>query len=655
MAFPVSPIDRQEHNKYIYIESKGAWILNTERRTIYPSNQGLLAHYKLDEGTGIGDPISVFDLETDSLDTSGKGNHGIDTDVAYLDGAAVFNGTSSIVLFNGTEKDYGEFSVSFWFKYDEEITVNTTFIHSNMLYLVSTSSSGGIGFSVWCDTGPGWDQYSYFSENEIITDDDKWHNIVITYDGVISSYGYLDGELIASKTDFPFSLYLEGDGISSIGGSTDGGQPFNGSIKQFNSFGRVLSDDEIKQLYLKPDNSNNLELNMPYSPVAEWKLDGSPLDSSGNGFHGDGNGTDLSYTQGRRDNQAAIFNGTDDYINTTGLMISPAVNALSYSVWFNWDGSGGGSAGRYFIFESKPNYTFGLSIEATGFLRVFSLLETNVIIATTAVTIETDTWYNATVVYERMSEFKIYLDGVDITASPPTLYDQDLSSYDGINIGTYRGADDRWFSGMISDLTFYDRLLNEQEILQLAESTHPIKDSSGNNKNGYSIKPLNWVNGVSGKGVKFNFDNKIELPVRTKGVAATWSYWMKDSNSTARILLSQGVFSVGGVYFQRDLDSDDIIFVFNSNGDYEAVYVPVTTDELHFIVVTLDTLDVKIYVDSILVHEVTLEITPLLGTYDLSLGDYTNTGYISNDTIDDIRIYERALSSKEVRGLYKYK
>jgi len=94
----------------------------------FPSDDGLLAHYSLDDGQGVGGAIATYHLDDSSLDLSGSGIHGTDTDITYVPGqGAEFDGSTSTIDLGTELQDRlvgtDQVSVSAWINLDGSMTV----------------------------------------------------------------------------------------------------------------------------------------------------------------------------------------------------------------------------------------------------------------------------------------------------------------------------------------------------------------------------------------------------------------------------------------------------------------------------------------------------------------------------------------------------
>jgi hypothetical protein len=172
------------------------------------------------------------------------------------------------------------------------------------------------------------------------------------------------------------------------------------------------------------------------------------------------------------------FNGTNQYINFPYTLTSPDTLSHTYSVWFNWDGSGGGTDGRRFLIESYDAAQLSpwhfshwvQSAAQAGTSQKMQLSSTPYQNIVGNTTIEANRWYNFVAVTYRDTTFTgvtMYLNGL-FDGNGTTILNN--STYKGFNVGSYRGtdgiADNRWFSGKISEMSIYDRALSREEVLQ---------------------------------------------------------------------------------------------------------------------------------------------------------------------------------------------
>lgn len=208
---------------------------------------GLVAYYKLD-----GNSNDVF------------GNNGTDTNITYsaangkLIQGAGFNGSSSYIV-NGSNLDLSttnKMTLSFWVK----------FTSTSVLILLeqSTNYNSNNAFIAYIDSGKVYfgNRDAALSVNLGYTsaiNDGNWKHIVGTIDrslvGTAQTNIYVNG--VVDKTSFSgpsltgnmgsFKLYIGARAGSSLW--------FNSALDEISIWNRVLSADEVKDLYLNGNGS----------------------------------------------------------------------------------------------------------------------------------------------------------------------------------------------------------------------------------------------------------------------------------------------------------------------------------------------------------------------------------------------------------------
>jgi hypothetical protein len=200
-----------------------------------------------------------------------------------------------------------------------------------------------------------------------------------------------------------------------------------------------------------------------------------------------------------------------------------------------------------------------------------------------------------------------------------------------------------------------------------------IYDSSGYNNNGTLINGPTWVSGKYGNGVKFdgsndyvNFGDVLDFE-RTYPFSI--SFWAKfnDSTSDMFVIAKQDNFNVGEGYAISRSSSGSIFFYLGNNQNTNALSIATAektgADWIHIVVTyngSSSASGVKIYFngtqqstnnngnDTITATTVTSE--------NLQIGCREGCTFSwFNGTIDEVRIYNRALSSTEISAFYNAK
>jgi len=218
---------------------------------------GLRAYWKLDEASGnAADSVGIITLtNTDVTYDPGKINNG-----------AVFNGSTSKL--EGTASsivDTANVTVSAWIKMDPTIS-NDANIFNNL------RCGGGSTIHGYClDVGPSGNLQFIFGDGTTTprgssdtTDlrDNTLHFVVATFDGVDIKL-YIDNVLVKTQNRNYAIDYTTAGTVVQIGKRVDG---FKGLIDEVGVWNRVLSNEEIGQLY-------NSGSGLAYSATAMGSVD----------------------------------------------------------------------------------------------------------------------------------------------------------------------------------------------------------------------------------------------------------------------------------------------------------------------------------------------------------------------------------------------
>lgn len=180
-------------------------------------------------------------------------------------------------------------------------------------------------------------------------------------------------------------------------------------------------------------------------------------------------------------------------------------------------------------------------------------------------------------------------------------------------------------------------------------------DSSGNNKNGTAanVTPTTDTAGRSNSALSFNGTNSyidIAGPFTASMDAFTTSAWYKTSATTDQKIFSQGftthmlaTFTAGQVRICGAATSTC------------AVGGPNTSDgNWHFVVATGDATSSRVYLDGSTTPIITrpAQAISLVSNAPVAIGRGVTTVYLFNGAIDDVRFYNRAITTAEIQTLY---
>ena len=128
----------------------------------------------------------------------------------------------------------------------------------------------------------------------------------------------------------------------------------------------------------------------------------------------------------------------------------------------------------------------------------------------------------------------------------------------------------------------------------------------------------------------------------------TYSAWIKTTQTGIQYIIDHDVYYGGSLILSNGA------LEFNHSG---ATTTAITSTKVndgtwHFVAMTFDGAYVRLYIDGALQGTFYGPSLGFLSFEDLYIGERGNNGNFFNGSIDDVRIYNRALSSSEITALY---
>jgi len=421
--------------------------------------------------------------------------------------------------------------------------------------------------------------------------------------------------------------------------------------------------------------------------VGYWPMDegvGTKVgDFSGFGNVGSINGA--TWVDGKR-GRALSFDGGDfvSVAHSENLNIS---NTLSISVWVKLN-----EITNRGIFEKTTNGTVNtqyLLFTEGGHFK-FRLIKSAMNTIVSDVNVSPNRWYYVSATYDGTT-MRMYVDGIlqseTRTISSPIDTGTGESLIGSLGSGVYR------MNGSIDDVRIYNRALSQSEISKLYTSGTAIRkqvsnsglvgywsmnegrgnkatDSSGQGNTG-TITGATWVDGKRGKALSFNgssdgidVGNPNSLANLTSDI--TVSAWAKpnslESYFEKNIIISGRRTEIGQPYtltisptkiamtFQTDNINNGVI-----GWATKVVNATNNLNEWAYFTVVRSGLNVIFYKNG---QQVGVPQTFLASTIYPGNGMLIGRGFYGgnwyfNGLIDDVRIYNRALSATEIQNLYK--
>ena len=436
---------------------------------------------------------------------------------------------------------------------------------------------------------------------------------------------------------------------------------------------------------------SNSQINLSDGLVGHWSMDDGTgthvSDLSGNGNDGTMTNMDpnTDWVTGKL-GKALDFDGVNDYETLSSRPIGSNSSSFSVSLWMNARtvNTGGGSyLNQKQIFNLSDSPT--MYISQTGYLEFVFWNGSSYQGVVGSEMISTNQWYHVVGTYDG-SGLRLFVDGKKsainnigyFLTSPRTPIE---------NVTGKANTNDRYFNGQIDDVRVYNRALSGEEVKALFTQTQQtiqqkdtkkglvgywsmddgtgthVSDLSGNNNNGTMTNMdanTDWVDGRLGKALDFDGSNDY-VTSATFGDSQAWgalstSFWFKTSVSTSmHVMVTRGTSgdswaaymdSSGRVGFIFDVVSD--VALLSSNGYDDGQW--------HYFSSVWDGTDLTVSIDKESLGPVTFS-SPLPGqsaSYNLSLGSHaSNSTFFFNGQLDEVRIYNRALSQDEITSLYQ--
>lgn len=438
--------------------------------------------------------------------------------------------------------------------------------------------------------------------------------------------------------------------------------------------------------------------------VAYYPLSGDANDASGNAYHG--TMTDVVPTTDRfnQANGALLFNGKTSAVNIP-YSLPFNVDPFTMTAWINWAGSCPNTYTDYsecVILMRENMYALAVREGTLQFaIGTLSAKTNSWQWINTDVKIQANQWTHVALQFDKGSIASVYINGKFIKSSlypDRVLYADPFLMYYNIplSIGRRSTLGGTPFYGALSDIRVYNRVLSVEELEQLAENNTPqplaeieIPANSSLNTGLVAYYPLNGnaddASGHANHGVMLNVNSSVNRFNRTNTALA-----FNDQNSTIStpdyIPFNTPQFTTtawinwDGICYSRD-DNECIIF------SRELIYaLSVRRGTLQFAIFTLDKpwswIDTgfavpvnkwthvalqfnvdklaTVYVDGNAIK--TEQLSSKLVSAEEGPNAYFNKGpfkigsrNIGNTpfygTLDEVRVYDRALSADEVKQL----
>jgi hypothetical protein len=340
--------------------------------------------------------------------------------------------------------------------------------------------------------------------------------------------------------------------------------------------------------------------------------------------------------------------------------------------------AGSGGAGELIITYTqdlgKTNVPYALSTTNGGEFLIMN--SSTSYTADSSVSVNDGKWHYIAATYDGTT-MRIYIDGVQ--TGTQTGFTGNLPNLAGaLHIGAdYQATPANFFNGSIDDVRIYNRALSPTEIQNLYGSGQvtyqapsnqglvgywPLNegvgtkagDASGNGNSGVMVGSVSWVNGKLGKGV-YSLTGRIEINSIPLAGPFTVSYWYKTSiNSQTGVIIGEATGNSGGGPKIGIVAGKLFIRLITSSDNTASTP---TANLWHHVVLTRGSGDkVDLYVDGGSAQRLFSDAAQT-GTYTVNklMANGSDSSQHYDGNLDDVRIYNRALSATEVLQLYNSK
>jgi hypothetical protein len=403
--------------------------------------------------------------------------------------------------------------------------------------------------------------------------------------------------------------------------------------------------------------------------VAYYPFNGNANDASGNGNNGSVTGVTLTKDRFSNSNSAYSFNGKNNHITVAdNSSLSP--NALSISFWVN--------ATQFCPTGSTLCDLISKDINPKSRQWTSQLLQNGKIRTATFTTTENtfdsdisitlNTWYHIVRVWDGTT-CSIYINNV-LHGSMAMTGNMRTGSAP-VEIG---GSNSQYFQGKLDDIRIYNRALTSSEIAALYNENSlssgiiayfpfngNANDASGNGNNGTvtgaTLSPDRFSN--SNSAYSFNGVNNHITVANNSSLAPnalSISFWVNatqfcPSGSTLCDLISKDINPTSRQWTSQLLQNGKIrTATFTAKENTFDSDIPITLNTWYHIVRVWDGMTCSIYINNVLHGSMATSGNLRAGSAPVEIGG-SNSQYFQGK-LDDIRIYNRALTSSEIAALY---
>lgn len=620
--------------------------------------------------------------------------------------ALQFNGaneglyTSAVNLFPNPD-----FTITFWTN-NTSITNEGYFGDSDAganspMPSIFYGSPGSAIFQLYDTSGQ---QYQWSLGNFDTTVNQWWMITIIKSGSTINVYR--NGTLFGSYGGAPSGTVNVPSTSNFAIGSVFGGW-YSGSMDDFRVYNRAVSAAEVSALY-NSDHPTNISRG-EQGLVGRWKLDGNALDNTVYANNGTVSNVALTNDYRGRNDAAYAFDGTSSYIKVPYANITRPTSAITLSAWIKISDNASTTEERIISTTESGGYALFLTgssgdqcIAQQVCFMVNALNNYQKVQASKSL-VPNNTWTHLVGSYDPSTgAFALYINGnlvgTNNVGQAALTYTVNTPLCIGAEATTADCSGGMFFSGSIGDVRIYNRVLGATEVQnmyseynpQINLNTNAPSSGIGNiykglvgswNFNGNAMDDTVYSDNATENGAvltadrkgransAYSFDGTKHMTIPDSSIldstTGTWAIWVKTSaptsggNSYVVMSKTSSASSNSGITLTLDPNNGmkGGLQMKNASSASECESAGGLNDGTwHHLAVTFDgDVTATLYVDG--VSECTI-IPPagwsFYASSPLMIGSSSDGWWQPfNGSLDNVRVYNRALSAAEVQTLYQ--
>lgn len=628
-------------------------------------SQNLIGYWKLDEAA------------TPSIDSSGNGNSGTwvsspTVSAGKFGNALTFNSSNNYVNIGdvSTLEGLNSITISAWVNLTSNKSYNTIF-SKEQIYKLRVQSTGTIQFL----TGENWGGSILTTSTTLSTG--TWYHIVAVYDGSVKKIyinGVQDPNTISTSGSISSNSYRVYIGAWDYSDYYD---VFNGKIDEVRLYSRSLNPQEAIDLY-----------SWAPGPVGYWNFEegqGSvAYDRSGNGNTGTWQGSNTHWITGKYGKGGQCTFDTDFIsMGNSSTIVLNGQGQLSLGCWVKTSDSGDRQICGTISDDFIDGYGFFLRTDGKAGLILSTGTYTGGYTDLASTTsINDNKWHYLAGTYDGAT-IRLYVDGIQedsVSATGTISSSLDFSVCEIVSLGSAIGYG---LNGYVDNIFLYDYSRTPKQVVQDMNAGHPAPGSpvgsalgywkfdegygtitSNSGTTGFSnygtlTSSPSWNNqGKFNKSINFTGGSKVVVTennafdpaeitlsawIKPDPVAQTGNFICKGDNSGYRIRVGSG----GGTVFQVD---------FLDRGATNNISAPATfaTNNWYHVAATGNSSGLKIYINGVLYASNSTAYGGPNTANDLIIGSTNGIGESFVGSIDEVKIYNFALTASEVKLEYNH-